>query len=200
MDGSCAKTNYIDEGVALQLHLITKLRSDAHRWFLSTGLHLHRRGARRKDDGKVTLQALRRFTDLGTLAERTPIPLYTALVWQVSLKRKLCVVVLVNRKASHTPRYLVLASTELALDGCKLVAFYVARFPIEFLFRARQHFTGLADCQARAAAALDFHFKTALATRNLARAEELRTRTDQLPHICSMASWKQRKFHARLLD
>jgi len=70
----------------------------------------------------------------------------------------------------------------------------------EFLFRDSKPFTGLSDCQARAEAALDFHFNTSLATLNLARAEELRTRTGQPPQVFSMASWKQRKFNERLLD
>ena len=45
--------------------------------------------------------------------------LYTAVVWHVTLKRKLRVVVLINRKDPDKPRYIVLASTDLALDGHK---------------------------------------------------------------------------------
>jgi hypothetical protein len=200
VDGYFAKKKYIDEGVALKLHPITKLRSDANCRFLYTGPHPQRRGPRRKYDGKVNFQDLRRFEDLGTLEERDHVHLYTALVWHSSLKRKLRVVVLVNRKDPHKPRYIVLASTDLELDGRKLVAFYVARFQIEFLFRDSKQFTGLADCQARAEAALDFHFNTSLATLNLARAEELRVQADQSPQVFSMASWKQRHFNERLLD
>ena len=84
-------------------------------------------------------------------------------------------------KMPPKPRYIVLASTDLALDGRKLVEYYVARFQIEFLFRDSKQFTGLADCQARAEAALDFHFNAALATLNLARAEELRAQTKPRP-------------------
>jgi IS4 transposase len=186
--------------VALKLHPITKLRHDANCLFLYTGPHPPRRGPRRKYDGKVNFQDLHRFEDLGTLEEHPHVHLYTALVWHVSLKRKLRVVVLVNRKDPHKPRSIVLASTDLELDGYKLVEYYVARFQIEFLFRDSKQFTGLADCQARAEAALDFHFNAALATLNLARAEELRAWTEQIPHVFSMASWKQRQFNERLLD
>jgi len=200
VDGYFAKKKYIDEVVALTLHPITKLRHDANCRFLYTGPHPKRRGPKRKYDGKVTFQDLHRFEYLGTLEERDHIHLYTALVWHVSLKRTLRVVVLVNRKDPHKPRYIVLASTDLELDGHKLVEYYVARFQIEFLFRDSKQFTGLTDCQARAAAALDFHFNAALATLNLARAEELRAQTDQSPHVFSMASWKQRQFNERLLD
>jgi IS4 transposase len=200
VDGYFAKKKYIDEVVALQLHPITKLRADADCRFLYTGPHPKRRGAQRKYDGKVNFQDLHRFEDLGTLEEHAHVHLYTATVWHVSLKRQLRVVVLVNRKDPHKPRYIVLASTALELHGHKLVQFYVARFQIEFLFRDSKQFTGLADCQSRAATVLDFHFNAALATLNLARAEELRAQTDSLPHVFSMASWKQRQFNERLLD
>jgi hypothetical protein len=106
----------------------------------------------------------------------------------------------VNRKDPRKPRFIVLTSTDLALDGRKLVEVYGARFQIEFLFRDRNQFPGLTDCQARAAAALDFHVTASLATLNLARAEELRDAPAPTTHVFSMASWKQRHFNARLLD
>jgi hypothetical protein len=80
------------------------------------------------------------------------------------------------------------------------VAFYVARFQIEFLFRDSQQFTGLADCQSRAEAVLDFHCNAALATLNLARAEEVRASPTHSAQVFSMASWKQCHFNERLLD
>src|SRR5207245_7544870 len=108
--------------------------------------------------------------------------------------------VLVNRKDPHKPRFIVLASTDLALDGRKVVEFYRARFQIEFLFRDSKQFTGLSDCQARAEAALDFHFNASLATLNLARAEEVRASPDHSTQVFSMASWKQCHFNALLLN
>jgi hypothetical protein len=200
VDGYFAKQKYRDEVVALNLHAITKLRHDANCVFLYTGPHPKRRGRRRKYDGKVNFQDLSRFEVLGSLEEKPHIRLYTALVWHVSLKRQLRLVVLVNRQTATKPRYIVLASTDLTLDGRKLVELYVARFQIEFLFRDSKQFTGLTDCQARAESALDFHFNAALATLNLARAEDLRTQTEPSPQVFSMASWKQRQFNERLLD
>jgi hypothetical protein len=200
VDGYFAKKKYIDEVVALNLHPITKLRSDANCLFLYPGPHPQRRGPKRKYDGKVNFQDLRLFESLGTLEEAHHVHLYTAIVWHVSLKRKLRMVVLGNRKDPRKPRYIVLASTDLALDGRKLVEFYGARFQIEFLFRDSKQFTGLTACQARAEAALDFHFNAALATLNLARAEEVLASSDHSPQVFSMASWKQCHFNERLLD
>jgi hypothetical protein len=200
VDGAFAKHKYLAEVVRLKLHPITKLRCDANCRFLYTGPHPQRRGARRKYDGKVNWQDLRRFVSLGPLAEADHVHLYTTVVWHVTLKQQLRVVVLVNRKDPAKQRYIVLASTDLALEGHKLVALYGARFQIEFLFRDSKQFTGLSDCQARAEAALDFHFNASLATLNLARAEAWQTQPATAPQAFSMASWKQRQFNERLLD
>jgi hypothetical protein len=121
VDGYFAKKKYIDEVVDLKLHPITKLRHDANCRFLYTGPHPKRRGPKRKYDGKVTFHDLERFEALGPLEDRPHVHLYTALVWHVSLKHQLRVVVLVNRKDPYKPRFIVLASTDLALDGRKLV-------------------------------------------------------------------------------
>ena len=82
----------------------------------------------------------------------------------------------------------------------KLVELYGARFQSEFLCRDSTQRTGWSDCQARAAAALDFHCHAALATRNLARKSSTTKLTDASPQVFSMASWKQCQFDARLLD
>jgi hypothetical protein len=153
VDGYDAKKQDVDEVVSLNLHAITKLRSDADCVFLSTGPHPKRRGARRKYDGKVNVQTLSRFEDLGTRAEEPHLPLSTAVVWHKTLQRRLRLVVLLNRKDPAKPRFIVLGSTDPALNGHKLIDLYAARFQIEFLFRDSKQFTGLLDCQARAASA-----------------------------------------------
>ena len=200
VDGYYAKKKYIDEVVSLDLHAITKLRSDADCLFLYAGPHPKRRGARRKYDGKVNFQTLSRFEDLGTRADEPHLHLYTAVVWHKTLKHRLRIVVLLNRKDPAKRRFIVLGSTDPALNGRKLVELYASRFQIEFLFRDSTQFTGLLDCQARAESALDVHFNASLATLNLVRAEALRVQKDQLSSVFSMASWKQCQFNERLLD
>jgi Transposase DDE domain len=200
VDGYDAKKKYIDEVISLHLHAITKLRSDADCVFLYTGPHPKRRGARRKYDGKVNFQALHRFEDLGTRPEEPHVHLYTAVVWHKTLQRRLRLVVLLNRKDPAKPRFIVLGSTDPELNAHKLIDLYAARFQIEFLFRDSKQFTGLLDCQARAEAALDFHFNASLATLNLVRAADLCMQQGQAPHVFSMASWKQCQCNERLLD
>ena len=200
VDGYYAKKKYIDEVVRLDLHAITRLRSDADCLFLYTGPHPKRRGARRKYAGKVNFQDLSRFEDLGTTRGGTAsASVYRRRVAQ-DAEAALAPVVLLNRKDPAKPRFIVLGSTDPELNGHKLVELYAARFQIEFLFRDSKQFTGLLDCQARAASALDFHFNASLATLNLVRAEDLCMQPGQEPHVFSMASWKQCQFNERLLD
>jgi hypothetical protein len=153
VDGYYAKKKYSDEVVGLDLHAITKLRSDADCLFLYTGPHPKRRGARRKYAGKVHFQTLSCFEALGTMEDEPHLHLYTAVVWPKTLQRRLRLVVLLNRKDPAQPRFIVLGSTDPDLSGQKLVELYAARFQIEFLFRDSKQFTGLLDCQARAASA-----------------------------------------------
>ena len=153
VDGYYAKKKYIAEVVSLDLHAITTLRSDADCVLLSTGPHPKRRGARRKEDGKVNFQTLSRFEDLGTREDAPHRPLYPAVVWHKTLQRRLRRVVLLNRKDPAKPRCIVLGSPDPDLHGRKLVELSAARFQIAFLFRDRTPFTGLLDCQAGAASA-----------------------------------------------
>ena len=138
-----------------------------------------------------------RFEDLGTREDEPHLHLYTAVVWHKTLKRRLRLVVLLNRKDPAKPRFIVLGSTDPELNGHRLIDLYVARFQIEFLFRDSKRFTGLLDCQAHRRS-LRFSFNASLATLNLVRAEDLGYSRARSPS--SMASWKQCQFNERLLD
>jgi hypothetical protein len=200
VDGYVAKKTYRDAVGALNLPPITKLRSAANWLFLYPGPHPHRRGPQRKYEGKVTCHDRRRFEALGPLEEAPHVHLSTAIVWHVALKRKLRLVVLVTRQDPRKPRYLVWASTDVALAGRKLGEVSGARFQLEVRLRDSHQVTGLTACQARAEAALDFHFNAALAPLTLARAEEGLASSDHSPQVFSLASWQQGHFHDRLLD
>jgi hypothetical protein len=126
--------------------------------------------------------------------------LYTAVVWHKTLQRHLRLVVVRNRKDPAKPRFIVLGATDTNLPGRQLIELSASRFQIEFLFRDSKQFTGLLDCQAREASALDVHFNASLATLNLVRAEDLCRQPGQELQVFSMASWKQRHFNERLLD
>jgi len=198
-DGFYAKQKYVDGVRACQLHLITKLRVDANLRHLYGGPRLKRRGRPKLYDGKVNFADLNRFHRLGTLEEAPHLHLYTAVLYHVSLKRQLRVVVLISYQDPSRPRYVVLASTDTGLDGRELYRLYRARFQIEFIFRDAKQFTGLSDCQSRKKAALDFHFNASLTTLNLTRIEALTNHQSTQRMVFSMASRKQLAFNERFI-
>lgn len=201
VDGFYSKKKFVDGVVALNLQVISKLRSDADMRYLYTGAQKPR-GAKRKYDGKVDLSDLRRFTHVRQLDAQ--LNLYTLIVWHVSLKRTIRIACLVDTRKAGKPAYALLFSTDSELDAQQLVEYYKARFQIEFIFRDAKQFTGLCDAQTRHPQTLDFHFNAALTALNLAKYEDqLRSTKDdqrQTKTAFSMASYKRVAFNDHLLE
>jgi len=196
-DGFYAKRKFVDGVGALGYHVVSKLRSDADLLYLYEGVQLTC-GAKRKYDGKVNFTDLSRFQKIDT--DTPHITLYTLVVWSVSLKRRIRVVVAVNRKDKTKPRYVVLCSTDTELAATEVFRFYKARFQIEFIFRDAKQFAGFSDCQARDQAALHFHFNASVTLVNLARIMAQAEHTTEEKFVFSMASLKQRFFNEHLLN
>lgn len=201
VDGFYSKKKFVDGGVALDLHLVSKLRNDADMRYCYTG-EQKPRGAKRKYDGKVDLSDLSRFTLVEQL--EVGLTLYTAVVWHVSLKRPIRLACLVDARKAGKTGIVLLFSTDVNLDAKLVVQYYQARFQIEFIFRDAKQFTGLCDAQTRNPQRLDFHFNAALTTLNLAkyqaqlRQAQLDAATSPVPF--SMASYKRFAFNEHLLE
>lgn len=196
-DGYYAKRKFIDGVCGLSLHAVSKLRHDARLRYLYQGAQ-KKRGLRRRFDGQVSFDDLRRFESVGTVDEC--LHLFTAVVNSISLQRNIRVVVVVNHKDQKRPRVALLFSTDTELSAASIFRFYKARFQLEFLFRDAKQFTGLAQCQARDEKALDFHFNAALASVNLAKVAALRRHDSDEALVFSLSSWKQRYFNEQFLE
>jgi Transposase DDE domain len=200
-DGFYSKFKFVSGVCALNLHMIGKLRLDANMRYLYTGPQKPQ-GADRKYDGKVDLTDLTRFTLVETLTPHRK--LYTAVVWHVSLKRKIRLALLVNTENPRKTGFVLLFSTDLALDARKIVEYYHSRFQIEFIFRDAKQFTGLCDAQTRDPKKLDFHFNASLMALNLAKSEhQLRHPgiDPEQPRVpLSMTSYQRRAFNDHLLE
>ena len=61
-----------------------------------------------------------------------------------------------------TNRYAILLSTDIGLEGAKVIAYYKLRFQIEFLIRDAKQYTGLEECQARSETKLYNHFNMSM--------------------------------------
>lgn len=157
---------------------------------------------KRKYDGKVALSDLARFSHVQQIEYQ--LNLYTAVVWRVSLKRKIRIACLVGTRKVGKIGYTMLFSTDVELDVKRIVQYYQARFQIEFIFRDAKQFTGLCDGQTRNAQRLDFHFNAALSALNLAKyQEQLRqAQRDAVSPSLSfpMASYKRVAFNDYLLE
>ncbi|MEL7352993.1 MAG: transposase [Cyanobacteria bacterium P01_A01_bin.116] len=198
-DGFYSKCKWVDGVTDIGLEAIGKLRQDANLKYLYEGPQKHK-GARRKYDGKVNLAERSRWRALGKVDAEVDIYLYSAIVWSVSLKRKIQVVYLINCKHPERPCFALLFSTDLALDPIQLYRADKARFQVEFIFRDAKQFTGLTDCQARDAQKLDFHFNASLSALNLAKYEQFLQHDSKQPFIFSMSSYKRRKLNQHLLE
>ena len=195
-DGFYSKFKWVTGVVQLGLQAIGKLRCDADLKFLYDGPY-QGRGARRKYDGKVDLTDPQRLQLVTQLEPH--LHLYTAVVWSVSLKRKVRLAYL-QKTESGRSSYVVLFATDLEIDPVLLYRCYRARFQIEFIFRDARQFTGLADCQARSPEAIDTHVNASLMALNLAKAAGQLHQSPTEPLQFSIASFKRRALNAHLLD
>ena len=195
-DGFYSKYKWVTGVVQLGFHAIGKLRCDANLKFLDDGPY-QGRGARRKYDGKVNLKDHRRFQWVKRLEDG--VSLYTAVVWSVSLKRKVRLAYLLKEHQERRS-YVVLFATDLEIDPVFLYRCYTARFQIEFIFRDARQFTGLADCQARSPEAIDTHVNASLMALNLAKATLQETQTEPAPMSFLIASLKRLALNEHLLD
>ncbi len=183
---------------------IVKLRQDANLKYLYQGSRRRGPGRQKKYDGKVDPKNRdQTHFSLAETCEDGP-ERWTAVVWSVSLARRIrlvCAVRLVEGKE----HYALLFSTDVSLSAGDIVTYYRARFQIEFLFRdARQH-TGMVDCQLRNSDALDTHVNACLTALNLAKAtlrKEAAIPDKPTPDVLSfsIASLKRRALNQHLLE
>ena len=195
-DGYYAKRKFVESICDCGLHLVSKLRHDAHLRHLFVGPHPKRRGARKKYAGPVTLHDLSGWLPLQM---STTITLYTAIVNSVSLKRDIRLVVVCRRHGTTLLTALVF-STDLTLSAETIYRYYTARFQIEFLFRDAKQFTGLTDFQTPSAQRIAFHVNASLTALNCLKLEDRHQAHDDDEHVISIASWKIRKFNEHQLE
>lgn len=197
VDGYYSKLKFVNVVLELGLQQIGKLRHDANLRYLYHGPQ-KKFGARRKYDGKVKFDDLRRLTYVDQV--EPDIHLYTAVVYSVNLKRNIRLVYLLNLKNKNKPGYALLFSTDTELDPETLYHYYKARFQIEFVFRDAKQFTGLTHSQARNQASLDFHFNASLTALNLAKADAYLSFGYDADTSFSMATQKLVYFNQHFLE
>ena len=196
-DGFYAKQKFINGVCELGYTAISKLRIDADMRYLYTGAYSGV-GRPKSYDGKVKIQDIQKFDFVSEI--ETNLLLFTAVVYHVTLKRNIRLVVLINTQNNTKPRIALLFSTDIFMSAIDVYRFYKARFQIEFIFRDAKQFTGLSHCQARDKQALNFHFNSSLSALNLAKIDSWLHRDISKPFVFSLATYKQLAFNHHFLD
>lgn len=192
-DGAYANKEFVHGVLALNRHLVSKLRKDAAMRYLYTGPRRPGPGAPRKYDGKVVYDDVSRWESLGEIEEG--VELHTVVVWHNKFKLKIRVV-MASKLVDGERKYVLLFSTDIDLDGQTIYFWYKSRFQIEFVFRDGKQHLGLVDGQMRNKAALDYHVNLSLAAVNVLRLLE-RARGQK---VISLASIKRRKYNELFMD
>ena len=188
-DSYFAKSEVIETITALGMHFICRLRDDAALLYLNRKPKTGGKGRPRKYDGPV-LTDNPDMNCFKLVYNSIEVKIYNAIVYYPAWKRNinLSITVFYDKNQKEKARKLYF-STDLELDGVKLVSFYRSRFQIEFLYRDAKQHCGLEDCQARSKNKLDFHFNVSLTTVNLAKMHWLDTRKS-IHEPFSMANYK----------
>ena len=194
-DGYYAKQKFVARMTKQGFTVISRLRADANVQYLYEG-EQKPRGRHRKYDGKVDFLNLSRMEETRVKIDKKEITLFSTIVWSVSLKRKIRLVVVKYGKKTVN-----LFSTDLAMEATEVFCLYRSRFTIEFLIRDAKQSGGLEDCQARDNQAIEFHWNASLTAVNLGRgmAHKEESKPEEKKPF-SMKSIKQRFFNEHLLN
>jgi hypothetical protein len=165
VDAYFMKKEFILPIVKEELHIVTKMRSDANLIYVyngprSTGRGRPRIHGNKVDCGSIDKRKIREF------AVDNDAVYYSGVVWSATLK---CEVRIVYIEQKVTGKYEILLCTDIKLKPAMILNYYQLRFQIEFLIRDAKQHAGLEQCQARSEKKLHFHFNMAFSTVNLAK-------------------------------
>jgi hypothetical protein len=198
-DSFFAKSDVVQTITSLGMHFISRLSDNAHLQYLNQDPPTGGRGAPKKYDGKVNKKEpnMKYFT---LCYDSKILKIYNSIVYSRAFKQNinLSIAVFYKKGGKEITRKLYF-STDLKMDGVKIVCYYRSRFQIEFLYRDAKQHSGLEDCQARSKNKLNFHFNVALTTVNFAKIHWLDTRKSN-NEAFSMANFKTLCHNKLLLD
>ena len=167
-DAFFSKETFVTGAKALGFEVISRFRDDVRLKYLYAGPKTGRRGRPQKFAGNVDLKSPDGSVFVATRLEE--VTLYSAVVWAVSLRREVRVVIadFIDPEKKTQARK-VFFSTDKSMEAVDIFDIYRTRFQIEFLYRDAKQFTGLCNCQSRDRKALDFSFNMSLSAVNVAR-------------------------------
>lgn len=197
-DAYFSKKPFVDIVLGAGLHVISRLRDDSVLYYKYTGERTGKRGAPKKVDGKVNVKDI----DMDRFSldfSSNEMNVYSAIVYSKAFKMDIKLAIAIFLKDGKEVARKLYFSTDLKLEGLKIVSYYRARFQIEFLYRDAKQYTGLTNCQARSKNKLDFHFNAALSSVNLAKIDWISSRNKEQKTF-SMANYKTLFYNALMIE
>jgi hypothetical protein len=167
-DAWFSKRSFTDQIVAIEMHLISRLRDDADLRYICRDQPTGKRGRPRKYSGKIIINNIDKdyFTFISQDEEST---VYAAEVYSKALKRNIMLVHVTYPKASGKDACKLYFSTDVSMPAADVLLYYQSRYQIEFLYRDGKQHTGLNDSQARSENKLHFQFNASLTSINIAK-------------------------------
>ena len=196
-DAWFSKKPFADQIMALDMHLISRLRDDADLKYLYQGPPTGKRGRPCKYAGKTDTENIdANYFEL--IEQNQESTVYSAIVWSKSLKRdiRLVHVTYLSDKGKQTRKLYFCTDTQM--EALEILDCYQSRFQIEFLYRDGKQHTGLTGSQARSENKLNFQFNAALTAINIAKVEHWLSIPKEVRKPFSMADIKTMN-HNRLL-
>lgn len=153
-----------------KMFFISRLRDDSNLRYLYHGSVTGKKGAPKKYDGKINFKNM----DMNHFTldyQDKEMKVYGAIVYSVAFKRKIKIAFVQYLKDNEIKTTKIYFSTNLKQETSQIVAYYKARFQMEFVFRDAKQFTGVNTCEARSKEKIDFHTNIALTAVNLAKVD-----------------------------
>lgn len=198
-DAWFSKKPFVDQTMALDMHLISRLRDDADLKYLYLGPPTGKRGRPSKYTGKVIVENI--DTNYFELVEQNQeATVYSAVVYSKALKRNIRLVHVTYTSTKGKLARKLYFSTDTQIDALEILDCYRSRFQIEFLYRDAKQYTGLNDSQARSENKLNFHFNAALTAINIAKVEHWLSVPKEVRKPFSMADIKTMNHNSLLLQ
>lgn len=197
-DGYFWREPFVKAVTAQGLTLISKLPRNAVLRYPYLGPKPKHRGRPPKYQGRVDWLKLdpAHFTLCLKEANMTA---YQGKVYVKALNRLVNCVIAHTTKKDGSLRTEAFFSTDLTMNGAKVVESYRRRFQIEFLYRDAKQYTGLTECQARSEQKIHTHINASLTAVSLAKAAHYLPVPKQVRKSFSLSSIKNQYFNEHLL-
>jgi hypothetical protein len=198
-DAWFSKKPFVDQIMAMEMHLISRLRDDADLKYLYLCPPTGKRGRPSKYAGKVITENI--DTNYFELIEQNQeATVYSAIVYSKALKRNIRLVHVTYTSDKGKLIRKLYFSTDTQMAALEILDCYQSRFQIEFLYRDAKQYTGLNDSQARSENKLNFHFNAALTAINIAKVEHWLSQPKEVRKPFSMADIKTMNYNRLLLQ